>query len=65
VAGVIPEVISNSEKKAGGAGGMLGGIPGRGKFYIEYSGWMRAEIKGREGVARRKVNRISALSIEP
>ncbi len=51
--------------KAGGAGGgYLGAFRGGANFYIEYSGWIGAEIGGREGVGGRKVNRISCLSIE-
>jgi len=37
VAGIIPEVIFNSEKKAGGAEGDIGGaFRGGANFYIEY-----------------------------
>ena len=65
MAGVIPEVISDSEKQAGGAGGdSWWAFRGGANFYIEYLGSMGAEIKGRGGLEGRKVNRIFPLCFE-
>jgi hypothetical protein len=65
VTGVITEVISDSEKKAGGAGGgYLGAFRGGANFYIEYSGSIRAKIKGRAGIVGWIVNRKSHFSID-